>query len=98
MAAAAMKKDGKTFHINVNIHLKRTKEEIDFAKSETEKLHQLVIGQQEQGWAKERIQRLHEMIFLPDPKAFKKGLVDSIKDDSDLVAASEEAAGDDEKE
>lgn len=75
-AAAAQ----KIYNVTVNLQIKRGKEEIDFARSETDKLHNLIATDKEIDWAKTRIVALHEMIFLPPTEVIKTDLVAKLKE------------------
>lgn len=76
MAAAAV---SKTYNVSVTINLKRSKEEIDFSRSETDKLYNLISTQVETAWAKDRIESIHKMIFMPSTEEIASQVKEKLK-------------------
>lgn len=72
----------KTYNINVTINVKRGKEEVDFARTETEKLYGLIGSEKHTDWAKDRIESIHEMIFLPPADKIKDELTKKLEEDT----------------
>lgn len=93
--SAATKQD-KHYHIKVVINLKRSKEEISFAEKETVKLYNLIGSDKSPDWAMRRIEKIHEMIFMPDAKKVESDLVAELKKDGAIEGAPVETETDDE--
>ncbi len=86
--AAAPPKGEKQYRINVTVNIRRGKDEIEFARMETEKLHQLIASDKQADWAKTQVEKLHKMIFMPDVKNIKNELLQLLKNEDDFKSAS----------
>jgi hypothetical protein len=56
----------RLFTINLTLNWKASKESLDFAQREADRLHQLITSGNEVEWAKKKLSELHKMIFQPD--------------------------------
>lgn len=74
MSPAAATPDTKQIVLNVTINFKRGKDELDYARQESERLYNL-ISTEEKSWAKDRIEKLQEFVLLgPDAESLKDRL------------------------
>jgi hypothetical protein len=73
-----IKKAAEECSITVVLNLKRIKDEVDYANKESDRLHALIAADKQVEWAKEQLQRLHEMIFLPSAEQVRNELIDTI--------------------
>jgi len=69
----------KNYTVNLSVQVKRSKEELDFALKETDRLHELIKAGAEVEWAKARIEALHKMVFSPCPDSVKSEMMDALK-------------------
>ncbi len=64
----------KQYVLNITIHFKRGKDELEFAHKEAERLHGLLTSN-EKDWAKSRLEKLQELILGgPDADTLKTEL------------------------
>ncbi len=75
----------KTYNINLVINIKRGKDELEFAKAEADRFHTYISDGKELAWAKEQIQKLHSMIFMPSADQIKNELVERLKKEDDTT-------------
>lgn len=76
------KKPEPLIHIStVNIHYKRTKEEAAIIANEMERLHKYIDTGNELDWAKNRVERIQELILSPDATAIRKQIQGTVKED-----------------
>ena len=68
-----------TYVINLAVTVKRSKEELDFAHKEADRLHELIKSDKEVSWAKEKIAELHKLIFSPNVDQIKHELESKLK-------------------
>ena len=73
----------KNYSINVVVNIKRGKEEMEFARIESDRLHNLLGSGQEAAWAKQQIERIHELIFLPPADRVKTALLKELDKETD---------------
>ena len=66
-------------NIALTVNIKRSKEEIDYADKETNKLHNLIANDKEIDWAKGRIEKIQDMIFSPAEQV-KSELVEKLRE------------------
>ncbi len=74
MAAAAT----KNYNIEVNVTIKRTRDEVEFAAKENEKLYNLISTDKEVPWAKQQIEKIQEMVLLPDAKQIRQSIINEL--------------------
>lgn len=74
------KKPEPVIHIGtVHIHYKRTKEEASIIANEMERLHKYIDSGKELDWAKNRVERVQELILSPDATAIRKQIMGTVK-------------------
>jgi len=73
------RKPVQSIHIGVvHINYKRTKEEASIIKEEMIRLHEYVNQNKQIDWAKQRIERLQELILSPDASTIRSQLSKAI--------------------
>ncbi len=73
----------KVYNVNIALHIKRSKDEIEFANKESDRLHNLISNDKEVQWAKMRVEKLHEMMLLPNTDYIKDELQAKLKETDD---------------
>jgi hypothetical protein len=80
----------KTYNINITLQMKRSKEEVEVARGELERLHGYIEKGTELPWAKKRIEDVTTLLLLPNPDQIKSAIRAKLEDeDTDISDATD---------